>query len=118
MHTRGDIEDYVSRSVKNRHGINLYASQLIPAILSREKGVFLYVRSAVRVLLDSLTLDGKLSTLEKPGMRLRELPDDLFEFCGLIIERIGRSDRRRTFALLELLSRHSPSGPPVTTIQV
>ncbi|KAK0645794.1 hypothetical protein B0T16DRAFT_492873 [Cercophora newfieldiana] len=118
IHTRGDIEDYVSRSVKNWHRTNLYASQLVPAILSRANGVFLWVRLAVKVLSDSLTLDGKVSTLEQLEMRLRELPDDLFEFYRLIIERIGRSDRRRTYALLELLSRHSPSGPPVTTIQI
>jgi len=118
MYTKGDIEDYVTRSVKSWHGANAFARQLVPEILARANGVFLWVRLAVKVLSDFLKLNGKAATFQQLETRLKELPDDLFEFYRLIIERIGRSDRRRTFALLELLSRHNPSGPPVTATQI
>ncbi|KAK0638583.1 hypothetical protein B0T16DRAFT_227181 [Cercophora newfieldiana] len=120
MHNKGDIEDYVTRSVRGWSNMELFAQRLVSAILTRANGVFLWVRLAVRVLSESRTLaiGGTPTTLEQLEARLRQLPDDLLEFYRLVIERIGRSNRRRTFALLELLARHNPHGPPVTAAQI
>ncbi|KAK4444026.1 hypothetical protein QBC34DRAFT_416019 [Podospora aff. communis PSN243] len=117
MHTKYDIEDYVTRSVRRWSSTESFAHRLISTILTRANGVFLWVRLAVRVLSEALTVDGRPATLEQLEARLRELPEDLFEFYRLIVERIGRLNRRRTFALLELLARHNPDGPQLTAAE-
>jgi len=118
MHTKVDIEDYVTGSVKGWRSTMPFVNQLVSAILTRANGVFLWVRLAVGVLSRSLKPDGNPATLEQLETQLSQLPNDLSEFYQLIIERIGRSNRHRTFALLELLARRNPNVPPPTAAQI
>lgn len=104
-HTRNDIEEYAAASAsktRNRHIISL-----VPSIITKANGVFIWVTLALKVLIDTAeknSANPAISTLL--STRLQELPEDLFNFYQLIIERISKPNRRFTFALLELLVRH------------
>ncbi|KAK3690388.1 hypothetical protein B0T22DRAFT_499792 [Podospora appendiculata] len=80
---------------------------LVPAIVDRSNGVFLWVALALKELIGSVLPDPQAATLERLMGVLQRLPDDLNEFYNLIIQRISITNRRRTFALLELLARQT-----------
>jgi len=110
-YTNHDIAEYAAGTVS---ALPETATQrLIPTILERANGVFLWVKLAVNVLLQPATETEPPDSLEE---RLDRLPDDLFQFYELIIERISKQNRRYTFALLELLLRHN--GPPADLYQI
>ncbi|KAK0638959.1 hypothetical protein B0T16DRAFT_235197 [Cercophora newfieldiana] len=113
-YTAHDMEQYAVGSVSAFPDTTVL--RLVPTILERANGVFLWVKLAVKFLLETAVLppeSGSVASLEE---RLRDLPDDLFEFYELIVERISKRNRRYTFALLELLLRHK--GPPAEAYQV
>lgn len=117
-HTKPDIQEYATRSVPVSPGIrgpDELVRQLVPTIIERANGVFLWVKLAIKVLLETAEIPGSasLSVLEK---KLEELPDDLLKFYELIVGRITRANRLRTFALLELLIHHK--GPSATASQI
>ncbi|EAQ88998.1 hypothetical protein CHGG_05617 [Chaetomium globosum CBS 148.51] len=115
-YTRNDMEEFAAGSITKSDTTNPYITQLIPGIIARANGVFLWVKLALKVLFETVMYSPNAVSPELLESKLLGLPDDLFEFYELIIYRISRSNRRRTFALLELLIRHS--GPPVTAIQI
>jgi len=106
-----DIENYVSQSLSALP--NTAIQRLVPAILHRANGVFLWVRLAIAALLEASTQFKSPESLE---ITLRSLPDDLFGFYETIVKRIPQQYRRHTFALLELLIRHK--GPPAEAWQI
>jgi len=115
-YTRQDIEQYAA-------GCSCLAGpsvkSLVPTIIARANGVFLWVALAVKILDETVQAarspeEAALDVLEK---RLLELPSDLLEFYDLIIERIKRPVRRYTFALLEILVRHTGSSPTACEIR-
>lgn len=113
-HTAQDIEEYAVGSVSAIQ--NTAVLGLVPTILERANGVFLWVRLAIKILLDTAMLSpesGSAASLEKS---IRDLPDDLFEFYEMIVERISKRNRRYTFTLLELLARHK--GPAAEAYQI
>jgi len=118
-HTKRDIQEYASRAVPVLPGIrgpDEFVRQLVPIIIDRANGVFLWVKLAIKVLLETaeITRSASLSVLEK---KLEELPDDLLKFYELIVERISRANRRRTFALLELLICHKGASTMASWIR-
>jgi len=115
-HTTHDIQEYAVGSIAISPGINTSILRLVPTILGRANGVFLWVKLAIRVLLETAALTLESTPLDVLEKRLEELPDDLFEFYEMIVERISKRNRRRTFALLELLIRHI--GPPLEARQI
>ena len=115
-YTRNDMEEFAAGSIIKSDITNPYITRLIPGIIARANGVFLWVKLALKVLFETVMYSPDAVSPELLESKLQGLPDDLFEFYELIINRISRSNRRRTFSLLELLIRHS--GPPVTAIQI
>ncbi|KAI9167908.1 Protein SERAC1 [Paramyrothecium foliicola] len=101
-YTRQDIEAFTASSLAPLQLSNSSIVQIIPDIIKRASGVFLWVKLAVKELLNSPSSG---ATLESLRQKLLELPEDLQDFYEVIIERISQSNRRYTFALLELLVR-------------
>ncbi|KAK3346495.1 hypothetical protein B0T25DRAFT_613019, partial [Lasiosphaeria hispida] len=117
-YTKRDIENYAAASVASIRTTNPSITRLIPAMVTRANGVFLWIKLALRMLLETAALgrdDGSpdFTLLEE---MLHKLPGDLLEFYELIIQRISVDNRQRTFALLELLAHHS--GPPATAVEI
>ncbi|KAL7895514.1 hypothetical protein HDV64DRAFT_95259 [Trichoderma sp. TUCIM 5745] len=116
-HTKADIEQYATGSLARLGVINFSeVVKIIPSIIARANGVFLWVRLAVKELLNTIAENSETKLSDRFAQKLQELPTDLFEFYKLIIERISETNRRYTFALLELLIRHA--GPPATATDV
>ena len=114
--TKQDIEHYTMRSVTRLPIPDDSLSRLIPSILSRANGVFLWVKLALSVLAKAAqNPETSADTMEQ---KLQELPDDLSKFYELIVKRIRHPNRRRAFVLLELLTRHNELGSPVTATQI
>lgn len=106
-YTKHDIEEYAAGVLAESSSANNSIAQLVPQVLSRADGVFLWVRLSLQVLLETIAAcQGGLS-LETLAQKLEEIPDDLSKFYHLIIERISKKERRKTFSLLEILIRNS-----------
>lgn len=119
-HTKADIEQYAKGSLARSEIMNSSQREeimrIIPSIIARADGVFLWVRLAMKELFDTAggSPEAELSDcLEK---ELKKLPDDLFKFYKHIIDRVSKENRRYTFALLELLARHAGLSVSVTDI--
>ncbi|KAK4443325.1 hypothetical protein QBC34DRAFT_488405 [Podospora aff. communis PSN243] len=108
-HTKSDIQQYTVRSMPVLAG-------LVPAIIERANGIFLWVKLATRVLLETIQQAPESVTLRDLETKLEKLPEDLLEFYEMIVERISKQYRFRTFALLDLLFRQT--DPPFTALQV
>lgn len=119
-HTMADIEQYATGSLARSELIN--SSQrdkimkIIPSVITRANGVFLWVRLALKELLDTVAATTEAELFGQLTKKLEDLPIDLLEFYELIIARISQANRRYTFALLELLARHA--GPPATATDI
>ncbi|KAK3356812.1 hypothetical protein B0T25DRAFT_566142 [Lasiosphaeria hispida] len=85
---------------------------------SESDGVFLWVKLALSILRGTVTSNPDGVTLQALEKRLFELPDDLFRFYELIIERISKANCRRTFAVIELVVRHNDEYGPITAMQI
>ncbi|KAH8895466.1 hypothetical protein GQ53DRAFT_715140 [Thozetella sp. PMI_491] len=109
-YTKPDLESYAATSLAQLGKGNSAFFELIPLIIARANGVFLWARLAVREMVDIVSTGMDIVSRRQLEEKLRRLPDDLFEFYRLIIERISLPTRRRTFALLELLVHES--DPP------
>ncbi|KAL7920620.1 hypothetical protein ACQKWADRAFT_298002 [Trichoderma austrokoningii] len=116
-YTKADIEQYATGSLARLGIINLSeVVKLIPSIIARANGVFLWVKLAMDQLFDTVTNSSKAELSERLERKLQELPTDLLEFYKHIIERISETSRRYTFALLQLLARHA--GPPAMATDI
>ncbi|KAK0714484.1 hypothetical protein B0H67DRAFT_553198 [Lasiosphaeris hirsuta] len=115
-YTRADIENYAAGSVASWGIDSPVVVSLVPKIISRANGVFLWVNLAMQVLHEAYLLNPEMATAAAMEEKLLRLPSGLSEFYKLIIQRIGRTNRRHTYALLELLIRNN--GIPLTAIQI
>ncbi|KAK1238167.1 hypothetical protein MKX08_002746 [Trichoderma sp. CBMAI-0020] len=114
--TKADIEQYATGSLACLGANNLSeVVKIVPSIIARANGVFLWVKLAVRELSGIAKSPGEdlFGKLEK---KLEELPTDLSEFYTHIIERISEANRRYTFALLELLARQAETPATATDV--
>lgn len=119
-YTKADIERYVTGSLARSKIMNPSQGdkimKIIPSIITRANGVFLWVRLAMSELFPTVAESHKSDLSDSLEQKLQELPADLFDYYKLIIERISETNRRYTFALLELLVRHA--GPPATATDI
>ncbi|KAK3319651.1 hypothetical protein B0T19DRAFT_270056 [Cercophora scortea] len=115
-YTRHDIEEYAAGKLAHSQVDNSLISPLAPAVITRANGVFLWVGLALKELLNFVVSNPDAATRENLEGVLQRLPDDLHAFYALMIERISSSNRRRTFALLELLIRQT--APPVLAADI
>ncbi|KAI9164142.1 Protein SERAC1 [Paramyrothecium foliicola] len=104
-YTRSDIELFAANSLVDLHATNPFVMTVLPIILARANGVFLWVRLAIRELSSAIAEAPRQVSQKQLEEKLRELPDDLVNFYDLIVERIPKSNRRYAFALLEVLIR-------------
>ncbi|KAK3290170.1 uncharacterized protein B0H64DRAFT_368987 [Chaetomium fimeti] len=114
-HTRHDMETYAAGSLVSSRISHPAIVRIIPAVIARANGVFLWVRLALGELFEMVKSDPNASpqALEE---RLWGLPDDLSEFYKRIVERISASNRRKAFCLLELLVRLQ--GSHMSTVEL
>ncbi|VUC31502.1 unnamed protein product [Clonostachys rosea] len=112
-YTRGDIEKYAAGNLASLTVRNPAIIRIIPSLVTRARGVFLWVRLAVKELLDASSQSTTPLSLQQMEERLVQLPDDLHEFYRLIVERISQSTRRNTYTLLELMVRGRDRGVSV-----
>ena len=121
-HTKSDIQEYAASSLPtspDTNQANELLHRLVPIVIKRANGVFLWVKLAIKVLLETAEKLSEAVSLGALEQKLEELPDDLLEFYEMIVERIPKSNCLRTFALLELLTRQSDqSVPPLTASQI
>ncbi|CAH0047656.1 unnamed protein product [Clonostachys solani] len=115
--TKADIATYAAGSLAESRISNPSFIDLIPVIISRANGVFLWVRLAVRELLLSIASNSIPASRRHLEKRLEMLPDDLHDFYRLIIERISLLNRRKTYVLLELLLRQQDPQPTAEDIR-
>ncbi|CAH0002163.1 unnamed protein product [Clonostachys byssicola] len=104
-HTQDDIESYAASRLAISCTTSSITQDLIPTIIAKASGVFLWVRLAISEILATVSAHPKGISKEKLRDVLQHLPDDLQEFYKLTVDRIAKSDRRRAFALLELIIR-------------
>jgi len=117
-HTRYDMEQYVSGSVTAWGMASDDVLYFVPKIIDRSDGVFLWVKLALGVLKQTFMSNPDGPTLRALEKKLFQLPEDLFQFYELIIKRISSANRRRTFALIELLVRHNEEYGPISATQI
>jgi len=116
-YTKSDIEEYASSSVAGLQAASPSVRQLVPAIITRANGVFLWVRLAIDILHETVESNPNTITSALLDQKLQALPNDLLEFYRLIVKRISRDNRRYTYALLELLIRHNGSPMRATDVR-
>jgi len=115
-YTTTDIEEYATSSVAGLQTASPSVAQLVPAVIKRANGVFLWVRLAINILQETIASSPGTITPAFLEQKLQGIPGDLIEFYRLIVERISHDNRRFTYALLELLIRHN--GSPIRAAHV
>lgn len=111
-HTENDMRELCASSIQgDSPGLKDFI-QLVPEIVQRARGVFLWVK-LVLVDLTALTLECSRAGEHGKPLRdkllaaLKSLPNDLADYYKAIIERIPLSFRLETYILLEALCRSS-----------
>ncbi|KAF3019707.1 hypothetical protein E8E14_007710 [Neopestalotiopsis sp. 37M] len=112
-YTKDDIRDFCLGSIENEHLSNTILESLVPYLVERSKGVFLWVKLVVKELAQDFRTNPDRQELEE---RLRALPTELNEYYAEIIERIPHAHRWMTYAMLEIVVRSS--GPPKPRVLV
>lgn len=104
-HTQQDIEMYAAGRLGGSTDPTGDILSLVPVIVAKASGVFVWVRLAVTEIINLCTSEDSSHSIKDMEKLLLELPDDLHSFYELIVERIAVTHRRNTFALLELIIR-------------
>lgn len=107
-HTRMDIEELCATRMPQDDMALKLLSPLVPEIVTRTRGVFIWVKLVMNELTTMLTVadDMRMPHLqEELAQCLDSLPDELDEFYRLIIERIPTSVRWDAYVILETISR-------------
>ncbi|KAI0546744.1 hypothetical protein F4679DRAFT_404747 [Xylaria curta] len=99
--TQADIQDYCLGSMRDESAIIL--QELVPNIVSRANGVFLWVKLVIKDLVDAT----KKVQLSKKNLQehLNAFPTELDEYYAEIIKRIPVTNRWKAYALLEVIVR-------------
>lgn len=108
--TRGDMQRFVSQKLSQHPRWKTLvvghdtatAARIENDIVSRAKGVFLWVRLIIKELLGGLTNGYALLELE---MQMNEFPDDLDEFFAHIIKKIDKKFYEELLIIIETLLR-------------
>ncbi|KAI0188869.1 hypothetical protein EV127DRAFT_433207 [Xylaria flabelliformis] len=99
--TKTDIQDYCLGSMRDESAIILQG--LVPNIVSRANGVFLWVKLVIKDLVDAT----KKAQLSKKNLQehLKAFPTELDEYYAEIIKRIPYTNRWKAYAMLEVIVR-------------
>ncbi|KAI0414535.1 hypothetical protein F5X98DRAFT_244213 [Xylaria grammica] len=99
--TRADIQDYCLGSIQAESVENL--EELIPNIVSRANGVFLWVKLVTKELANATR--NEIMSKEELKKHLDAFPTELDEYYTEIIKRIPYTHRWKTYAMLEVIVR-------------
>ncbi|KAI9152195.1 Vegetative incompatibility protein [Paramyrothecium foliicola] len=109
--TSDDIRNYCVGMIGRADAPTHYLRALVPDIVQRAAGVFLWVSLVVKDLSNALVdADRNTGTIEVLRDILYTLPLELDNYYQQIIERLPQSRRWETYALLELVIRDSSPG--------
>uniref|UniRef100_A0A8H7K9E9 Uncharacterized protein n=1 Tax=Bionectria ochroleuca TaxID=29856 RepID=A0A8H7K9E9_BIOOC len=109
-YTTHDIASYAAGNLVGLNLDNASVSRLVNGIIARANGVFLWVRLAVKDMIDVSSHTNAHVSLRQMEDTLKMLPGNLYEFYKLIVERIAHTIRPNTYALLELMIRRRDLG--------
>lgn len=107
-HTRLDIQELCTTRIPQNDLAQCLLFPLIPEIVTRARGVFVWVKLVITELLSKLKPTGNMQMThlqEELYQCLESLPDGLDEFYNLIIERIPNNLRWDGYVILETISR-------------
>ncbi|CAH0043437.1 unnamed protein product [Clonostachys solani] len=104
-YTTHDIASFAAGNLVGLNLDNASVSRLVNGIISRANGVFLWVRLAVKEILDVSSHANPHVYLRQMEDTLKRLPSNISEFYKLIVEHIAHTTHRNTYALLELMIR-------------
>ncbi|KAK0639719.1 hypothetical protein B0T16DRAFT_463363 [Cercophora newfieldiana] len=108
-HTEGDIQAYCVDIMSPTLGPGLALSEIVPEIVKKSQGVFLWVRLVVEDLnSEAMLLGAEVSEarrVERLQRVLCSLPTELSDYYLAIIHRIPQTSRWDTYVLLECVSR-------------
>lgn len=105
-HTQGDIMNYTAESISSRPMAKTFIAPLVPVIVRRARGVFLWVKLVMRdliAIIGSTALGDNQQLADKLKQVLDSLPDELDEYYRAIVERISMATRWDTYVMLETL---------------
>ena len=109
-HTQDDIRDYCLSSLSRVASSVPYIEKLVPDIIAKAAGVFLWVKLVLGQLASEHSRRTALALTDMRSI-IGSLPTELDEFYNVILQRIPPPLRWQTYALLETLIRSDDSGP-------
>ncbi|KAI1868417.1 uncharacterized protein JN550_006333 [Neoarthrinium moseri] len=109
--TQADIGDYCLGTIKEERLSAASLEELIPEIVMRSRGVFLWVRLVVKDLADA-TRTTQMSKSDCEAL-LNSYPTELELYYGEIVERIPHAHRWKAYSMLEVAVRSKESLRPV-----
>ncbi|KAK3317712.1 hypothetical protein B0T19DRAFT_296559 [Cercophora scortea] len=108
-YTQEDIEDYCIGLLSNDSMAKELIMPMALDITRRARGVFLWVRLAMRDLIMEVSKHGGTTDPADMVVRLQQcldsIPDELHDYYSSIIQRLPLDIRKETYILLECLSR-------------
>lgn len=105
-HNKSDIETYCHNTIFNQDNkVRLLLHPLIPEIVRRAEGVFIWVKYALKGLITAVT-KGQDDEVD-PMAILDATPTDLVEFYASVVRRIKHKDRIDAYVLFQLLISRS-----------
>ncbi|KAI1475154.1 hypothetical protein F4774DRAFT_303114 [Daldinia eschscholtzii] len=110
--TQEDIRDYCLGSIREESLSSVILEDLVPDIVARSRGVFLWVKFVVKDLAQAT----RSTALDKGDLErlLESFPVELNAYYAEIIERIPRPYRWKAYAMLEVAVRSKDSLEPIT----
>ncbi|KAI1442947.1 hypothetical protein F5Y02DRAFT_395013 [Annulohypoxylon stygium] len=114
--TRNDIRDYCLGSIKEENLSSTILESWIPDIVTRSRGVFLWVK----LLIKDLAAHAKETTINNAEMKhlLESYPAELDSLYTGIIQRIPRAYRWMTYVMLETAVRYVGRLRPVNFLGI
>lgn len=119
-HTEGDIRQYCTATIDYGLQSAGLLNDLIPEIVQRAQGVFIWVRLVISDLTKvAMAEKGTMAEIRaKLTSTLKLLPDQLDEYYRTIIDRIPENLRWNTYVMLEVLLRFQGALPAKTLFEV
>jgi len=119
-HTEEDMQQYCTATIDYKLRSASLLNALIPDIVRRAKGVFLWVKLVIGDLTRvAVTHDGDTAELAgKLRSTLDSLPEQLDEYYHTIVERIPENRRWDTYVVLECICRSHVSLSPWSLLAV
>ncbi|KAI1177768.1 hypothetical protein F4777DRAFT_540280 [Nemania sp. FL0916] len=111
--TRDDIRNYCLGSIEDEKLPSKIIETLVPSIVKRSEGVFLWVQLVVKSLANATRASPNDMSQSQCAKLLNSYPTELHDFYAEIIERIPLDHRWMTYVMLEITVRSVDILEPV-----